>query len=101
MTLMIFSPATSPSEPPKMVKSCEYTATCAAVDGADAGDDGVAVRTLGFSMPNACVRWRTNSSSSTNEPGSSSSSMRSRAVILPLACCFSMAASPLAVTASW
>ncbi len=28
MTLMIFSPATSPSEPPKIVKSCEYTATC-------------------------------------------------------------------------
>ncbi len=27
MTLMIFSPATSPSEPPKIVKSCEYTAT--------------------------------------------------------------------------
>jgi hypothetical protein len=23
MTLMIFSPATSPSDPPKMVKSCE------------------------------------------------------------------------------
>lgn len=28
ITLMIFSPATSPSEPPKIVKSCEYTATC-------------------------------------------------------------------------
>ena len=52
-------------------------------------------------MPNACVRWRTNSSSSTNEPWSSRVSMRSRAVCLPLACCFSIAASPLAVTASW
>ena len=27
MTLMIFSPATSPSEPPKVEKSCAYTAT--------------------------------------------------------------------------
>jgi hypothetical protein len=27
MTLTIFSPYTSPSEPPKIVKSCEYTHT--------------------------------------------------------------------------
>ena len=54
-----------------------------------------------FSMPKAWVRWRTNSSSSTKLPWSSSCSMRSRAVFLPLACCFSIAASPLAVTASW
>ena len=27
MTLMIFSPATSPSDPPNVEKSCAYTAT--------------------------------------------------------------------------
>src|ERR1700712_2675912 len=52
-------------------------------------------------MPKALVRWRTNSSSSTKVPWSSSCSMRSRAVFLPFACCFSIAAAPLAGTASW
>ena len=42
MTLHIFSAMTSPSEPPKTVKSCEKTHTRAAVDRAVAGDDGVA-----------------------------------------------------------
>ena len=44
MTLTIFSPKTSPSEPPKTVKSCAKTQTWPAVDGAVAGDDAVAVR---------------------------------------------------------
>ena len=53
------------------------------------------------SIPKACERCLAYSSSSTKEPVSRSSSMRSRAVILPLACCFSCASSSLAVTASW
>ena len=44
-----------------------------------------------FSRPNSSVRWRTNVSSSWKEPGSSSFSIRSRAVYLPFACCFSSA----------
>ncbi len=52
-------------------------------------------------MPNAVVRCRTYSSSSTNEPGSTSISMRSRAVSLPLACCFVRAAASASTTASW
>ena len=43
-------------------------------------------------MSKSYVRWRTNVSSSWNEPGSSSFSIRSRAVYLPFACCFSTAA---------
>src|SRR5690606_6694435 len=39
-------------------------------------------------MPKAVVRCRTYSSNSTKLPVSTSISMRSRAVILPLACCF-------------
>ena len=46
MTLTIFSPKTSPSEPPKTVKSCANTHDRAAVDRAVAGDDAVAVRPL-------------------------------------------------------
>ena len=43
MTLHIFSAITSPSEPPKTVKSWEKTATRPAVDRAVAGDHRVAV----------------------------------------------------------
>ena len=46
-----------------------------------------------FCMSNSDVRWRTYVSSSWKEPGSSSFSIRSRAVYLPLACCFSTACS--------
>ena len=42
MTLHIFSAITSPSEPPKTVKSWEKTKTRATVDRAVAGHDGVA-----------------------------------------------------------
>ena len=44
-----------------------------------------------LSMSKSAVRWRTKVSSSSKEPGSSSFSMRSRAVSLPFACCFSSA----------
>ena len=51
-------------------------------------------------MPKLVDRCRASSSSSTNEPVSSSTSIRSRAVILPLACCFSTARAEPACTAS-
>src|SRR5260370_22902530 len=41
-------------------------------------------------MPQSIERCSTNMSYSSNEPGSSNASMRSRAVSLPLACCASM-----------
>ncbi len=44
MTLMIFSPATSPSDPPNVEKSCAYTATVRPWIVADAGDDRIPVR---------------------------------------------------------
>src|SRR4051794_14509606 len=92
IALHIFSPITSPSEPPKTVKSCEKTTT---------GRPSIVpwpVTTASphgrfLSISKSCVRWRTNVSSSWNEPGSSSLSMRSRAVSFPRSCCFSTAAS--------
>src|SRR5215208_2197212 len=90
MILTIFSPMTSPSEPPKTVKSCEKTHTrrpsIVPMPVTTASPHG-----RFFSMSKSNVRWRTNVSSSWKEPGSSSFSTRSRAVILPLACCFSSA----------
>src|SRR6478752_73395 len=99
MILHIFSAMTSPSEPPKTVKSwlkthtrrpsiVPWPVTTASPHGR-------------FScIPNSVVRWRTKVSSSLNEPGSSSFSTRSRAVYLPRACCFS-SASGLEWTAAW
>ena len=65
ITLTIFSPITSPSEPPKTVKSCEKTHT---------GRPSIRpwpVTTASpqgrfFCMSNSCVRWRTKVSSSWN-----------------------------------
>src|SRR5215211_5756414 len=90
ITLHIFSLITSPSEPPKTVKSwlnthtrrpsiVPWPVTTASPQGRD------------LSISNSCVRWRTYVSSSWKEPGSSSFSIRSRAVYLPFACCFSTA----------
>ena len=90
MILHIFSPITSPSEPPKTVKSwlnthtvrpsiVPWPVTTASPQGRF------------FCMSKSYVRWRTNVSSSWKEPGSSSFSTRSRAVYLPRACCFSSA----------
>ena len=99
MTLTIFSPNTSPSDPPKTVKSCANTHTCRP------STVPYPVTTPSpygrvASSPNAVLRCRASSSSSTNEPGSSSSSIRSRAVFLPRACCFSTARAEPACTAS-
>ena len=90
ISLTIFSPITSPREPPKTVKSwlnthmrrpsiVPWPVTTASPHG------------LFFCMSKSYVRCRTNVSSSWNDPGSSSFSTRSRAVYLPRACCFSSA----------
>ena len=100
MILHIFSAITSPSEPPNTVKSwlkthtrrpsiVPWPVTTASPHGRF------------FSISNSVVRWRTYVSSSWNEPGSSSFSIRSRAVYLPLACCFSTAASEPWWIAAW
>ena len=90
MILHIFSAMTSPSEPPKTVKSWLKTQTrrpsIVPWPVTTASPHG-----RFFCMSNSIVRWRTNVSSSWNEPGSSSFSTRSRAVYLPRACCFSSA----------
>ena len=78
---------TSPSEPPKTVKSWLKTQTrrpsIVPWPVTTASPHG-----LFLSIPNSVVRWRTKVSSSWKEPGSSSFSMRSRAVYLPRSCCF-------------
>src|SRR4051794_975094 len=90
MILHIFSAITSPSEPPNTVKSWEKTHTrrpsIVPWPVTTASPNG---RFLSISK--SVVRWRTYVSSSWNEPGSSSFSIRSRAVYLPFACCFSTA----------
>ena len=92
ITLHIFSPITSPSEPPTTVKSwlnthtrrpsiVPWPVTTASPQGRF------------FCMSNSYVRCRTNVSSSWKEPGSSSLWTRSRAVYLPRSCCLATAAS--------
>ena len=68
-----------------------------AVDRAVARDHGVTIGRRCLAMSELVVRWRTKMSSSSNEPGSSSCSIRSRAVSLPFACCFSTASSEAGV----
>src|SRR5579884_411118 len=50
-------------------------------------------------IPNAVVRWVAKRSSSTNDPGSSRRSIRSRAVSLPRSCCLLSASSPAGCSA--
>ena len=99
MILHIFSAMTSPSEPPKTVKSWEKTQTLRPSivpwPVTTASPQG-----RFFCMSKSIVRWRTNVSSSWNEPGSSSFSIRSRAVSLPRACCFSSASGEECMAAS-
>src|SRR5918994_1143586 len=99
MTLTIFSPKTSPRLPPKTVKSCANTATWRP---STVPNPVTTPSPYGrfFSMPKDVDRCRASSSNSTNDPSSSSSAIRSRAVILPRACCFSTARAEPACTAS-
>ena len=99
MTLTIFSPNTSPSEPPKTVKSCANTQTCRP------STVPYPVTTPSpygrfASRPKFVDRWRANSSISMKLPSSRRALIRSRAVILPRACCFSIARADPACTAS-
>ncbi len=84
MTLTIFSPKTSPSEPPKTVKSCAKTAT-----GRPATVPYPVTTPSPYgrscSMPKLDDRCRASSSNSTSDPSSRKATSRSRAVILPLA----------------
>ena len=85
ITLMIFSPYTSPSAPPNTVASWLNTATglpsIVPVPVTTPSPNG-----RRCSIPKLVERCRVSASSSTNEPGSSSISSRSRAVWRPLAC---------------
>src|SRR5215510_14805965 len=92
-TLMIFCACVSDSEPPNTVKSLEkrYTARPLTVpQPVTTPSPGI----FDFSMPNSFDRCSTNMSNSSNDPLSSSSSMRSRAVNLPRLCWASMRALP-------
>ncbi len=93
MTLQIFSAKVSDSEPPNTVKSCANTKT----GRPSTRPWPVTTPSPGMrfsSIPKSVLRWTTSASSSSNEPGSSSASIRSRAVSLPASCCFSMRSGP-------
>ena len=79
---MIFSACASDSEPPNTVKSLAKTKTVRPLtvpQPVTTPSPGIFV----FSMPKSVERCSTNMSNSSNEPSSSRSSMRSRAVSLP------------------
>ena len=99
MTLTIFSAKTSPRLPPKTVKSWLKTKTrrpsMVPWPVTTPSPQGRL-----SSSPKPWARWRVNMSSSVKVPGSSSRSMRSRAVSLPRACWRSTAASVPAWRAS-
>ena len=93
MTLQIFSAWASDREPPNTVKSCEKTKTRRPLTvpwPVTTPSPG----TFCSCMPKSAQRCSTNMSHSSNEPSSSSSSIRSRAVSLPLACWLSTRRSP-------
>src|SRR6266481_2001651 len=88
-SFVIFSAWVSDSEPPNTVKSLANTKVLRPLtvpQPVTTPSPGI----LFFSMPNSVERCSTNMSNSSNEPLSSRSSMRSRAVNLPRACCASM-----------
>src|SRR3954447_11810313 len=85
MTLQIFSACGWERDPPKTVKSCEKTKTRRPL----IVPWPVPTPSPGMrwsAMPNSVQRCSTNRSVSSKEPGSSSSSSRSRALSLPRAC---------------
>src|SRR3972149_4662881 len=93
MILTIFSACPSPSEPPSTVKSCENTATgrpSIVPWPVTTPSAGASI----LSRPNSRPRCVTKRSSSTNDPGSSRRSSRSRAVSLPASCCRRMRPPP-------
>ena len=93
ITLHIFSDMVFDSEPPLTVKSCAKTYTkrpSIVPEPTTTPSPGYCF----FSMPKLWQRCSLNISYSSNEPSSSNMLMRSLAVYLPRACCFSMAFSP-------
>src|SRR5829696_2626951 len=91
--LKIFCACVSESEPPNTVKSFENTKTARPLtvpQPVTTPSPGIFER----SMPKSVARCWTNMSSSSKEPWSMRSSMRSRAVSLPRACCAAMRFSP-------
>src|SRR5256886_2805697 len=93
ITLQIFSACASESEPPNTVKSCENTYT-RRPSIRPWPVTTPSPRYFSSARPKSLARWVTNRSSSTNEPGSSSASSRSRAVSLPLSCWVLMRSAP-------
>src|SRR6516164_487090 len=88
-SFVIFSAWVSDSEPPNTVKSLANTKVLRPLtvpQPVTTPSPG----TLVFSMPNSVERCSTNMSNSSNDPLSSRSSTRSRAVSLPRACCASI-----------
>src|ERR1700722_18219994 len=93
MIFTIFAALVSDNEPPKTVKSWAKANTCRPSTvpcPATTPSPG----TICSSMPKSRQRWVTSLSTSSKVPGSNSSSIRSRAVSLPAACCFCRRASP-------
>src|SRR5579872_1981655 len=92
-SFVIFSAWVSESEPPNTVKSLANTNVLRPLtvpQPVTTPSPG----TLVFSMPNSVERCSTNMSNSSKLPLSSRSSIRSRAVSLPRACCAAMRFSP-------
>jgi hypothetical protein len=93
ITLQIFSAYASESEPPKTVKSWLKTKT-RRPSIVPWPVTTPSPRMCCSARPNSVARWVTNASNSTNDPGSSSRSRRSRAVSLPHSCCRSIRTGP-------
>ena len=88
--MQIFSAYAAESEPPMTVKSCAKTTTLRPSTRPQPVTTP-SPRTLFLSMSKSVQRCTTKRSTSTNEPGSSRRSMRSRAVSLPASCCLAIA----------
>src|SRR5438552_2118314 len=93
ITLQIFSACASESEPPKTVKSCAKTYT-RRPSIRPYPVTTPSPRYFSSARPKSVDRCVTKRSSSTNVPGSSSASSRSRAVILPFSCCAATRSAP-------
>src|SRR5436190_5807341 len=93
ITLQIFSACVSLNHPPKTVKYCANTNT----SRPSTRPWPVTTPSPGnfcSSIPKSVERWTTNLSNSSKLPSSRKKSIRSRAVILPAARCFSTRAEP-------
>ena len=93
ITLQIFCAMVSEREPPFTVKSCAYTYTKRPSMVPLPATTPSPIYCF-LSMPKLWHLWSLNISYSSKLPSSKSMSIRSRAVYLPRACCFSIAFSP-------